>query len=206
MLFAWTDLETTGSQDDDPIIEVGIVLSTEHLEIVDAHNWLVAPPDLLDAINRIRKNKVVRDMHEKNGLLIEMCFNTSSLTAEKVENQIINWLNPYRAEFAADRANKPVVLAGSGVGHFDKKHLQREMPYLSQIFTHFVIDVGVIRRTVEMYSPAIAAKAKEQYKALRENGKTHRALEDAALHLEEYRFYKENVFDKLEARATRSKK
>jgi oligoribonuclease (3'-5' exoribonuclease) len=166
----WLDLETTGSDENaDPILEMGLVITDEALNEVGAVSWVVAgDPEVL----RERAAPVVQDMHDANGLWREL---SEGVAQEWVEDAAITLLRQFgrRHDF---------VLAGSGVSHFDRRFLAVQMPILTKWFRYYSIDVGVLRRSLELIGRTDAL--------LPPQDKAHRALADARYHLEEMRHIK----------------
>ena len=168
-LLLWLDLETTGTDETrDSIIEIGCILTTEALDMLGEYESLVLPTD--EALGRLLRNPVVKDMHRANGLLDQMLMLESGRKPHAVAQELLAWLD--------EHTDQPVVLAGSGVGHFDRRFLKRWMPQVDRRLRHWCIDVGVIRRAHEMFTgnpPPSSAN----------DAKTHRALDDARCHLKE---------------------
>lgn len=177
-LILMLDLETTGtSVPEDEIIEVGLVLlstDTGYPEI-DAGEWVIVPSD--EAFMRMMKNDVVRNMHESNGLLDDIHSGRGKHSHSRidVEADIIRFLNKH-----TDGDTTHIPYGGSGVSHFDRRFIKHFLPYLDSRITHWAYDVGVMRR--------MFIKAGAPYAAL-EGSKTHRALDDARVHADEFRWY-----------------
>lgn len=165
------DLETTGSDVEyDEIIEVGLILlDAKTLEEVGSFRSTVFPQDR--AWDRIMRNDKVLAMHSGNGLL-EDITRIHVPGAPVVDRRIINWLD----ENGIGKDHVPY--GGSGVGHFDKKFIDKYLPLFSKRITYWPYDVGSIRRTYELAGgtnwPA--------------QDKNHRALDDARFHVEEFKF------------------
>jgi oligoribonuclease len=172
----WLDLETTGSseKDGDEIIEIGCVLTTHDLYDLGSFTSVVKPGPL--ALGRMMQNQIVREMHEKNGLLPKVLAADDELRPHKVVNQLLAWLSA-----ALPPDGFPVVLAGSGVGHFDRRFIDKYMPQLSQQLRYWCIDIGVIRRAHDMWVGTTVSTDNDR--------KTHRAIDDAYCHLSEARAF-----------------
>lgn len=171
----WTDLETTGLDKlTDEILEVGVVLTDMDLNEIARYSAPIKLTPL--AIERIRNDKFVQDMHLGNGLLGD-CKH-SEKTLRDAELDIIDLL--IRRQCTPGE----VLLAGSGVARFDQDYIDRLMPELAQWFPYYVMDVGLVRRAAH-----IAAPGKEIFPKIEESfsNKAHRALADALAHLEEAR-------------------
>lgn len=178
----WLDLETTGTDEGlDPIIEVGVVLThvTPLFPAIDSLNRVITPPPAEPdcecgslVAHRLGLNPAVRRMHEANGLLAEIAAGRSYPIAE-AEIDILKWLD-------ALTAGARVVLAGSGVGHFDRRFLRAQMPGLDRRLVHYPLDVGVIRRFFRVAGVSTAPLSEDE-------SKTHRALDDVHAHIAEAR-------------------
>lgn len=170
----WLDLETTGTDEaKDSIIEIGCILTTPDLTAIDEFATPVLPTD--EALGRMMRTPVVREMHEANGLL-ELVLDGIGELPHDAAGMVLNWLADNGAQRGA------TVLAGSGVAHFDRRFLGRWMPQVDRFLRHWCIDVGVIRRAVGMWAPSVPQSDAN-------DGKTHRALDDARCHLGEARHW-----------------
>lgn len=176
----WVDLETTGVDEaKDCIIEVGAILTTSDLEVIDEYADLVLPTD--EGFGRMMMNNVVRGMHEQNGLLAALlAVPRSSLRhSGYVGDQMCEWMKGWGA------TSGKVVIAGSGVSHFDRRFIRRQMPKLDAFCRHWHIDIGVVRRAHAMWVGTEVPNARTA-----EFGKTHRALDDIRCHLNEARAFR----------------
>jgi oligoribonuclease len=192
----WVDLETTGSEEDkDDIIEIGATMTDFDFERVDYRagrdfSMVIEPSEY--ALGRLMKNGIVRQMHNENGLL-EDCVGdpTRKKCIEEAEAELINWMslavNSRKQRGSAEKYK--YMLAGSGVGHFDRRFINQHMPRLARLLTFAPLDVGMIRRFLKIsgVDPSFADNTHE---------KNHRALDDVLLHLEEARAYRDR-FSKL---------
>jgi oligoribonuclease len=168
----WLDLETTGTDETkDSIIEIGCVLTDIDLEVKGEYVSFVRPTD--EALGRLLRNDVVREMHTVNGLLADLIAPSGKDLdhPQVVQTLVSDWLQDIVG-------NQRVALAGSGVAHFDRRFLDAQMPKVTRSLTYWTIDVGVIRRAFHMATNA-------QFTTARQQTKTHRALDDAYLHLAE---------------------
>ena len=75
-----------------------------------------------------------------------------------------------------------VALAGSGVGHFDRRFIRAQMPRTDKRFTYWAYDLGVIRRLFDRVHPDLV-------RPLPAGGKAHRGLADALDHRAEWLHY-----------------
>lgn len=172
----WVDLETTGSNvDHDEIIEIGAILTTPTLEqIGDPFQQVLEPGPM--ALGRMMQNAVVREMHKANGLLADV-LNDQGVRPHVAATRMLEWLDRY--DHGDFRRGRNLILAGSGVGHFDKRFIDKYLPQVSQRLRYYVLDIGVIRRAHRMWLGSDLSTAND--------GKTHRALDDIKCHLDEAR-------------------
>lgn len=178
----WCDLETTGSDDTDEIIELGCLMTDSKLTLVPGfeYSWIVKCG--AEASWHMLQEVVVREMHAKNGLLWEV-VDGNGTKREEVEQNLLSRLR------AIEPKNRQVMIAGSGVGHFDRRMIRKWMPELDKYLHYAPFDIGNIRRALKAWDIPIPMSGNKDIK-------THRALDDAKLHLEEARAYKA-LFEKL---------
>ena len=183
-LILFLDLETTGTNEEkDNIIEIGLSMidatkAPEYPEL-DAINLIVKPTD--DALRRLIDKDVVFEMHQKSGLYDylrnpELAHHVNSL--EDAEFKAIAFLDRF---VAGDTSHIP--LGGSGVLHFDRKFIKRWLPKFDKRLTYWAYDMGVFRRSFQ--KAGVAPYSQE--------AKTHRALDDARVHADEFRFYQKFI-------------
>jgi oligoribonuclease (3'-5' exoribonuclease) len=160
-------LETTGSkEDEDCILEVGFVVADEDLTIRSEHAYVGGVARAADP--------VVVDIHDRNGLW-DAIAGPDAFPLPNVESEAISVFQPLgnRHDF---------ILCGSGVSHFDRRFLKEHLPRFERWFRYYSIDVGVLRRSLELIGSADALLPKQD--------KAHRALDDVRYHLEEMRHIK----------------
>lgn len=177
----WLDLETTGSSDVAKIIEVGAILtdSSSLLNELGRFTTVIGP----GWVAPNWEADVVKFMHQKSGLT-EALKDPLNPTVQEAEKMVLRWIND-TVGFSTDH----IPWGGSGVGHFDAKYIKRDWPYLSKRLTYWVYDVGVMRRMLKLIGIQLDADTTEI--------KTHRALEDIILHVEEARQYLMLLADNL---------
>lgn len=186
------DLETTGVDERlDNIIEIGmsLVSTQEGYPEISAFSLVVEPTD--NAFLRMMQNDTVRNMHDANGLLDEIqqlrvgnIKRRSGMDADgyvpvgpsDADRAIQRWL---REDTPVGRNTTHIPYGGSGVLHFDRRFIDRYLPRLSERITHWAYDVGVMRRAFTKFGVQPSDI----------EGKTHRALDDARVHAEEWRYY-----------------
>jgi oligoribonuclease len=195
-LIVFLDLETTGTDEEkDDIIEIGMVMldatKPDYPEI-GGFSRVIMPDD--QAYLRMLDKRVVREMHEANGLLAEIVkvreayqggtnwadFEDGVMmyTMSQVHSNALTWLETFKKG-----NDSHIPLGGSGVLHFDRRFLDAQMTRLSRQLTYWAYDVGVLRR----------AWQKAGMPVFSQEAKTHRALDDARVHADEWRFYSEQI-------------
>lgn len=171
---AWVDLETTGSdREQDPILEVATLVTSNEFPFVILESYeAVVRPNIQNWTHRL--GPVVLEMHIRNGLLTEV-FNEGRPLGE-VESEVMKMLSKY---------GKPhdFIIAGSGVAHFDRGMIDAQMPRLSKWLRYYSIDVGVLRRSLEVMGSPIAGNYEFP------EAKEHRGLLDIFDHRLEFIHY-----------------
>lgn len=177
-LILFCDLETTGTDRElDDIIEVGIAVFNwpEFREVASLSLNILPRPS---AFERMDSKQVVREMHKLNGLYDEIAAGEGAPDYASADAEIEEFLSRF-----GTRGASHIPLAGSGVLHFDRPFIKQNLPLFDARLTHWAYDVGVMRR---MFLLAGARHADD-------SGKTHRALDDARVHAEEFKFYMERI-------------
>jgi oligoribonuclease (3'-5' exoribonuclease) len=165
----------TGNGPLDEVIEIGVsALIPPDWEEVSSFQGIIKPSDL--AWDRMMANAKVREMHTENRLIadIERGFWFDRWT---VDANLVNWLNGLTGK----DSNTHVPFGGSGAAWFDRPYITRDLPRFSGRITYYVLDVGPSRRFYEL-------AGRSWYVAPPGGGKTHRALDDARVHANEFRF------------------
>lgn len=175
---AWVDLECTGNKPEDLIIEIGAVMTDRDLNELSSQSIPVHVPN--GWAQWINMDPFVRQMHTKNGLLDDV-FKLGILRTD-ADAQMTAWIKKYTA-------GDHIPLGGSGVSHFDRKYIQKDLPKFDKYLSYWAYDVGTIRRTLKLFG--IDASWADTT-----NDKTHRAIDDIRAHVEEMRRYKK-VFQEL---------
>lgn len=179
------DLETT---DTDPyaghatVLEIGaiVVRHTPELEVLGEASLLVRPPGLASDHDWIwsEMHPVVREMHSANGLWSEATTSEDAWALHDADAAVVNWIR----ELTGSDAQLPLL--GSGVGHMDQPWVKACLPRLAAATTYWTLDVGVLRRTLEL-----AGRDDLVDMVTDVDAKPHRGLDDARLHLTEMRRY-----------------
>jgi len=117
---------------------------------------------------------IVLAMHTVNGLIADSW--ESRLSIEDVDFQMQKWIKQYTS-------GDHIPLAGSGVSHFDRFYIKKDLPYFNRYLSYWAYDTGVIRRSLKLFG--IDASFADTT-----GDKTHRALDDIRAHIEEMRRYR----------------
>ena len=167
------DTETTGNMPDSDLIEIGMVmLDVPSLQELGTYTIVIEPSP--EQFSAMMAKDVVRQMHEKNGLIDDLVAGKG--VHPNVADSLINkWLDG----FTQERTHIPY--GGSGVAHFDRQYITRQLPRLNRRITFWALDVGAVRRIFALQGASTASI----------DAKTHRALDDAQVHSAELRFYAE---------------
>ena len=127
----WIDLEMTGLNDDNVIIEIATLITDSKLEILEEG------PSI--AIHRTTEEMSTMEEwslkhHTESGLLKRVYESNISLPdAEKLTIQFLSkWVNTGEAP-----------LCGNSV-HIDRRFLRKEMPLLEQFLHYHIIDVSSV--------------------------------------------------------------
>lgn len=178
------DLETTQTDISHPhatILEVGAVLVRWEpaLPVVAEANLIVRPPGLKGDHDQMWAHMlpVVQDMHAANGLWEAATTDPGAWELHEADDAVTAWI-------AQHAGPGPVVLAGSGVSHLDVPFVRAFMPRLSTRVTYWSLDVGHVRRMLQL-----AGRDDLVDLAGDVDAKPHRALGDARLHTAELRRY-----------------
>lgn len=167
------DTETTGNKPDSELIEMGMVmLDVPSLRQLGEYTIVIEPSP--EQFSVMTKNDVVRKMHEANGLIDDLLAH-KGVHPNVADALISKWLD----QFTEDRTHIPY--GGSGVAHFDRQYITKQLPRLDRRITYWALDVGSVRRIFALQGASTASI----------DAKTHRALDDAKVHAEELRFYAE---------------
>lgn len=183
-MFVFVDIETTGlSPKRDRILEVGIAITTDDLEIKHTNSKLVrVSPTVLNTLD-----PYVQKMHTKSGLLDELLNSESAfrMSEEQLDWFLRGWLESTMQEFyEVEPGTQP--MCGSSV-HFDRAFLQAHMPRLEDWFSYRNIDVSCIKELALRWNSEVAA-------GIPKPARRHRALSDIADTIAELKYYGQFMF------------
>ena len=168
----WLDMEMTGLQpDSDRIIEMAIVITDGHLEMVaESPVWVVHQPDeILNGMDAWNKGT-----HGKSGLIDKV--KASTTTVEEVEIEAMKFVRHYIPAHTSP-------MCGNSIGQ-DRRFMARYMPKLEDWFHYRNLDVSTLKELCKRWTPELAKK-------LKKSGR-HEALADIYESIDELKFYREN--------------
>ena len=185
MNICWLDLETTNADEHTgSIVEIGCVMTDPDLREIEDISLLVQPnPEHVEAMP-----EVVRRMHEASGLLDAMDANEQArIDGEVPDDHPLPDADRLLRQFLDRHAvSGRVILAGSGVSHFDHRWVRLYLPRSAKRLTWWAYDVGNVRRFLGSIDKALL-------RPMPEGGKAHRGIVDARDHLNEWRHYRSLV-------------
>lgn len=170
----WVDLETTGTDEKTgKILEIGAIVTDDSHELNELAELSVVEP--LKCPWQHLDTQVVFDMHMANGLIADCVaaykdFNERVLGGVQITfHQFINEHFP----------KGKIPLAGSGVGHFDRRWIVEQLGFGSRL-TYWSYDIGCVRRFLQLANVELPGYTAPENKA-------HRGLDDVKDHLAEAR-------------------
>lgn len=170
--YAWVDIETTGLDETDTILEIAIVATDKDLNVnygiknIIDHDFNTPP--------FLQMSNFVIDMHTKNGLLQDLKKDFEIKTnMQQSEDLLLKWMIDKFGD------SKPPLCGCSP--HFDRAFLKRLMPRLESRFHYRNIDVSTVRRLCRDWFPEVPEYLK---------GDVHRAYPDCRDAITELAYYK----------------
>jgi oligoribonuclease len=181
----WVDIETTGLETKtDMVLEIGAVMTDfEGYVIAEPINLLIHDPRFSDRLTFALDGMIplVREMHEKSGLLAEV---DKKLGFTFLEAELE--LTRYVRQLTDDEPGK-VQMAGSTI-KFDYYMLREFMPRFVNLLHYRAVDVSTVKTLCQNFNPGVYKRLGEQH----EPKKLHRPLPDLVDSINEYAFYTDN--------------
>tara|TARA_B100000686_G_scaffold352833_1_gene456170 strand:- start:1861 stop:2418 length:558 start_codon:yes stop_codon:yes gene_type:complete len=168
----WIDLEMTGLDSNNVIIEIASIVTDSNL------NELSKGPSI--PIHRTEKelkniNPWSLDQHTKSGLLERV--KKSKTNIKDAESETIKFLKDW-----VTPGMSPIC--GNSIAT-DRKFINKEMPELDKFMHYRMIDVSTVKELVKRWYPHLEIPEKTS---------SHLALDDIEDSIKELKWYKENVF------------
>lgn len=183
-MIAWLDIETTGLDPDrDFLLEVGVVVTDDNLDVIAQRAVVVGYPD-----SSLQPDGIVGSRLDLNdGFTMRMHTDSGLLTAVRLSQH-----DRWSAEMILVDFMKAVsfpdklVMGGSSIT-FDRRFLARSMPELLAMFHYRSIDVSTIRELARRWCPDLTAHEPV-------GRGTHRSIPDIEDSIELARYYREHIF------------
>lgn len=158
----WIDKETTGLDALNEVpLELGIILTDRFGNLIPdgAAKWFIFDHfDFYWARRLDRMIPLVREMHEKSGLLADLAqlarLESDTLTARQVEAQVLHWLGHRFGRTFEGKEKK--VPYGSSLS-LDRDFLKMWMPELNDWFHYRIGDVSAMREIIRPLRPDVIA-------------------------------------------------
>jgi oligoribonuclease len=171
----WIDCEMTGLDiEHDALIEIACVVTDSELnQLDDGIDLVIKPP--AEALDQM--SDVVRDMHTKSGLLVDL---PGGLTLPEASEAVLAYVKQHVPEA------RKVPLCGNSIAT-DRWFIARDMPELDNWLHYRMIDVSSVKELARRWYP-------RAYFASPEKHGGHRALADIVESVRELRYYRAAVF------------
>ncbi|MDA9832462.1 oligoribonuclease [Gammaproteobacteria bacterium] len=172
MIWAWVDLEMTGLDDADQIIEFAMVMTDSELNEVSApvHAVLSCPDAVLDQMGEWCRNH-----HAKSGLTD--LVRQSGLTIRDLDAAVSQQLSMLTEK-------GPMILAGNSI-HTDRRFIVKYMPLFNQALHYRMLDVSSLKILHSQWTKDAPFDKGDS---------SHRALDDIYMSIEELKYYKNWMF------------
>lgn len=175
MTLLWCDVETSGlNADTDYLLEVGIVVTDDHLDFVDSQCVPIKHPPLSVEELRLSSSVLVQEMHTKSKLWD--AINTHGVTVPIAEEILCRFLEKH-----VEPGESP--MCGSTVS-FDRGFLRVNMPMLEGFFHYRNIDVSTLKELCGRWNH------KAWVDRPTDENKGHRALSDIDHSIAELAYYR----------------
>lgn len=173
----WIDCETTGTRDDDILLEVG-------MQATDMYgNHIMNPMDTVltrTADELAIMDRRTRNLHEKNGLLTECLDTDKSISIDEASDRLQSYVDNARSLFDV------IYMAGFTVS-FDRMMIMKTMPAVLAGMQHRMIDITTLNVLAEHLKPELYENA-PVFKT------DHRALTCIRGEIDRYHYYRSALF------------
>lgn len=182
-MIVWCDIESSSLDErEGHLLEVAFVVTDDELRERAATSVVVKPLGI--DVSQLTLPLVVREMHEKSGLLADLERDTA-LARDAAASTLTSWL---AQTFGHIEDLRKIPLAGSTIA-FDRRWLRAQMPSVEALFSYRSIDVSALTELALRWSPAV-----HNDRPKKDAGVAHRALEDARQSAQILRYYRERGF------------
>jgi oligoribonuclease len=158
----------------DALIEIACVVTDSELTLLDGGIDLIIKPPA-DALDQM--SDVVRDMHTKSGLLVDL---EGGVTLAEACDAVLAYVKHHVREA------RKAPLCGNSIAT-DRWFIARDMPVLDNWLHYRMIDVSSVKELARRWYP-------RAYFASPSKHGGHRALADIIESVQELRYYREAVF------------
>lgn len=172
MIWAWVDLEMTGLEDGDQILEFGMVLTDPDMKelLPPVHAVLSCPESVLQNMG-----PWCQEHHTKSGLL--SLVRKSDLKIQALDTLVYEKIKPLMQD-------QSIILAGNSI-HTDRRFIIKHMPMFNQLLHYRMLDVSTLKILHGQWSKDAAFEKGDS---------PHRSLEDIYLSIQELKYYKNWMF------------
>ena len=178
------DLEMTGlDPEHHVIVEIATLVTDDDLNIVaEGPDLVIYQPD--EALAKM--DDFVTNMHVKSGLLD--LIKTSTVSLEEAMHQTLEFIKVHSPE------QKKIPLCGSSI-RTDRSFLIKYMPDIENWLHYRSVDVSTVKELVKRWNPGL------EHARPKNEGITHRAMDDILNSVAELKFYRDKVFKSAEETA-----
>lgn len=181
-MLLWCDLETTGLDPKEEIIlEIGLILTDNQLEIVDVYSSLIHWGDSAAKIKAWAETPV-QLMHEKNGIWELYDQQSSARNIDIISEEMIEFMEDNK--IAYKEMDERPYLAGATV-NFDRSFLQNSLSHFHDTQIHYRnVDVTTVKQLARMWHPDIVTTMPPERKI-------HRAIPDLEDSIAQLKWFRE---------------
>lgn len=187
----WIDLETSDLEPDmawSRILEIGIVVTDRFGTVIRSYTGMPRYSEFFLGLITNSMPKVVRDMHDRSGLLNDLRQRSHGEAAEPPANAEQAFEAEVREalDSMVGHVQHKVPMAGASV-HFDRRWLKHHMPNIEDGFHYRNFDISTIRMAVQNLRPDLMIEEPNRLGL-------HRALPDIFESVSYYRWAQEHFF------------
>jgi oligoribonuclease len=170
---AWLDLETTGLDPSEQVLEVACIVTNQRFEELGRWSSIIKPIDRMDLLTL---DPVVREMHTKNGLIAQLQAG-HGLELGMADTYLADWITFVATQAAPDGKLVKPQLGGSTID-FDRMFLRRHMPRTFATLHYRNVDVSTINELAKRWWPDVYKARPASNRSTEGSDKVHRAMHD----------------------------